>query len=118
MGRSFMDRFFIERRSRRIGCAATANITIVILVIFQSAKAHSHTVRTIIAERCRNFLDTSGGTETILRMINTDEAHKICADDVEQTLQYPYGDHNWHVEPFSSELLVMVVVSGRARLGL
>ena len=61
---------------RRIGCAATANTTIVTSVILQSAKAYSHTVRTIIAERCRSFLDTSGGTETILRMKSTDEAHR------------------------------------------
>ena len=71
-----MERFFIERRSKRIGCAAAANIIIVISVIFQSVKAYSHTVRTTIAERCRNFRDTSGGTETILRMINTNEAHR------------------------------------------
>ena len=72
VGRSFIDRSFIERRRRRIGCAATANTTIVTSVILQSAKAYSHTVRTIIAERCRSFLDTSGGTETILRMKSTE----------------------------------------------
>lgn len=71
-----MERFFVERRSRRIGCAATTNIIIVISAIFQSVKAYSHTARTTIAERCRNFLDTSGGTETILRMINTNEARR------------------------------------------
>ena len=71
-----MDRFFIERRKRRIGCAAIANNTIVISVILQSVKAYSHTVRTIIAERCRSFLDTSGGTETILRTVSTDKAHR------------------------------------------
>ena len=76
VGRSFMNRPFVERRKRRIGCAATANSTIVIPVILQSAKAYSHTVRTTMAERCRSFLDTSGGTETILRMISTDNAHR------------------------------------------